>query len=113
MLPIKRRIKKELFPRIAKEGSFVHGDNFYFRLLENKDEKPSLFAFVVSAKVKNTSVGRHLIKRQLSAVIEGVLETIRGGFYCIVYVKNDVSHLPHQAIKKEIIKLLEKARLLK
>ena len=113
MLPIKRRIKKELFPKIVKEGSFVHGDNFYLRLLDRQDGKDSLFAFVVSAKVKKTSVGRHLIKRQLSAVIEGVLPVIRVGFYCIVFVKKDVTTLPFGEIKKEVIKLLEKAELLK
>jgi ribonuclease P protein component len=113
MLPIKRRIKKQLFPKIVKEGSFVSGDNYYLRLLGKKEGELSNFAVVVPAKVKKTSVGRHLIKRWISAVLEGVLAEIQGEFYGIVFVKKDVSGQSYNEVKKEIIKLLQKAQMLK
>ncbi len=110
MLSTKRRIKKEFFPKIIKEGVFVHGDNFYLRLLDRKDHLPTLFAFVVPLKVKKTSVGRHLIKRKLTSIVEKVLSDIKPGFSIIIFVKKDVSILPN--IEKETTELLVKAQVL-
>lgn len=110
MLPTKRRIKKEFFPKIIKEGVFVSGDNFYLRLLNRKDNLPTLFAFVVPLKVKKTSVGRHLIKRKLTAVVEKVLLDIKPDFSIIFFVKKDVSRLLN--IEKEVLGLLTKVQVL-
>jgi ribonuclease P protein component len=112
MLPIKIRVKKESFAKIMKEGVFVHGTNFYLRLLDRKDEKPSLFSFVVPNKVKKTSVGRHLIKRRMSAVVENLLTTLKSGYSVLFFAKKDVSALPYSEIEKEITELLRKAKLL-
>lgn len=111
MLPIKRRIKKESFGKIMKEGVFVHEVNFYLKLLDRKDDSPSLFAFVVPVKVKKTSVGRHLIKRRMTAVVENLLITLKNGYSCIVFAKKDVSTLPHEQIEKEVTDLLKKAKV--
>lgn len=110
MLPAKRRIKKEFFLKIIKDGYFVYGDNFYLKLLAKNDQLPTLFAFVVPLKVKKTSVGRHLIKRKLSAVIENILPNIKSGFYIILFIKKDV--ISSSDYKKEIVDLLSKAQVL-
>lgn len=107
MLPIKRRVKKEFFPEIMKNGRFLSGNNLYLRLLDRKDDKPSLFSFVVPNKVKKTSVGRHLIKRQITAVVEKVLNDIRPGFSVIIFVKNDISAFSYKKIEKEILDLID------
>jgi ribonuclease P protein component len=112
MLPIKRRVKKALFPKIMKEGIFLHGINFYLRLLDRKDALPTLFSFVVPNKVKKTAVGRHLIKRRISAVVENLLTTIKPGFLVIFFAKKDVSSLPFGEVEKEIVELMRKAKLL-
>jgi len=112
MLPIKRRIKKDSFSKIMKEGVFVHSDNVYLRFLDRKDQLSSLFTFVVPVKVKKTSVGRHLIKRQMTAVLEKFLLTVKSGFSVIIIAKKDLSSLPYTEIEKEIIKLLMKAQIL-
>jgi hypothetical protein len=44
---------------------------------------------------------------------EGVLAEIQGEFYGIVFVKKDVSGQSYNEVKKEIIKLLQKAQMLK
>ena len=95
-----------------KEGLFFHATNFYLRILDRKDGLPSLFAFVVPNKVKKTSVGRHLIKRGMSSMVEKLLITIKPGFSVIFLAKKDISTLPYIDIEKEIIELLEKARIL-
>ncbi len=108
MLPINSRVKKELFPKIMKEGVFLHGINFYMRFLDRKDSLPSLFSFVVPNKVKKTSVGRHLIKRRMSAVVEKLLITLKPGISAIIFAKKDVSKAPFGDVEKEIIELLKK-----
>ncbi len=112
MLPIKRRIKKESFPKIMKDGVFLHSPNLYLRFLDRKDESTSLFGFVVPNKVKKTSVGRHLIKRKLTAVVEKVLIGTKSGLSCLFFVKKDINLLPNQEIEKEMIDLLKKAKIL-
>ena len=111
MLPIKRRVKKELFPKIMKEGIFLHGINFYLRFIDRKDSLPSLFSFVVPNKVKKTSVGRHLIKRKMTAVVEKLLTTLKPGFSVIIFAKKDVSKVSFGETEKEIIELLRKAKI--
>jgi ribonuclease P protein component len=112
MLSTKNRIKKESFAKIMKEGVFVLSDNFSLRLLGRKDNKPNLFALVVPNKVQRTSVGRHLLKRKMSAVIEKVFPSLKLGHSIIVLAKKDVSQSPFAEIEKEIIVLLKKAKVL-
>ena len=103
-----------------KEGVFVHATDFYLRLLDRKDAKPSLFGFVVPNKVIKTAVGRHLLKRKMSAVVENLLTTLKSGFSAIFFArpngssgraKKDVSRLPYLEIEKEIFELLKKAKI--
>lgn len=102
-----------------KEGVFVYGTSLYLKLLPITPTKsakslenvvvPTLFSFVVPNKVKKTSVGRHLIKRRLTAVVEKLLITIKPGFLAIIFVKKDVSTLPFVEVEKEVVGLLRKA----
>jgi len=112
MLPTKRRVKKESFAKIMKDGVFLHAPNLYLRFLDRKDESPSLFGFVVPNKVKKTSVGRHLIKRRLTTIVEKLLLEIKDGFSGILFVKKDITPLPTLDIEKEITDLLKKAKIL-
>jgi len=119
MLPTKRRIKKDSFSEILKKGVFVHSTNIYLCLLPKNtiisaknEENPSLFGFVVSSKIKKTSVGRHFLKRKLSGSVEEILKSIKPGFYCLFFAKKDMSALPYSEIKEEVINLLKKAKML-
>ena len=86
MLPLKRKVKKEIFDQIMKKGVFVHSDSFYLKFLPQNTDLPSNFAFVVPIKVKRTSVGRHLIKRRMTAVVEKVLSYTKNGFFVIISI---------------------------
>jgi len=112
MLPIKRRVKKESFEKIMKDGVFLHSVNFYIRYFNRKDDLPSRFAFIVPAKVMKTSVGRHLIKRMMTAGVEKKLPAIKQGVSCIFFIKKDISAFSTSEIGKEIVAILEKAKLL-
>lgn len=122
MLPTNRRVRKESFDKIIKEGIFVHGNSLYLRLLSisliksTKSSEntilPSRFGFVVPNKVEKTSVGRHLIKRRLTAIVEKLLITIKPGFSVIVFVKKDILPLSFAEVEKEMAELLKKAKML-
>jgi len=112
MLPIKRRVRKESFEKIIKDGFFIHANYFYLKALNRNDEKPSLFGFVVPNKIKKTSVGRHLIKRKMSAVVEKFLLKVRLGFSCVFFLKKDIFTPSYKEIEKEILELLKKAKIL-
>ncbi|MEI6190908.1 MAG: ribonuclease P protein component [bacterium] len=119
MLPIKRRVKKESFAKIMKDGVFLHAPNLYLRFLcptslelHGANLQASRFGFVVPNKVKKTSVGRHLIKRSLTSIVEKVLPEIRNGFSCLFFVKKDITLISNQEIEKETIDLLKKAKIL-
>jgi ribonuclease P protein component len=107
MLPIKNRVKKESFEKIMKDGVFVHSPNLYLRFLDRKDGLPATFGFVVPNKVKKTSVGRHLIKRRMSAVVEKLLITIKPGVSAIFFVKKDVLKKTYGEMEIEIKQLLK------
>lgn len=109
MLPTKRRVKKEFFPEIMKKGSFLSGGSFYLRFLNRKDGFLSIFSFVVPNKVKKTSVGRHLIKRRMSFVVESEIDNFKTGFSCLIFAQKDPSALSATAIRKEILDLLFKS----
>jgi len=113
MLPKKNRVRKVFFPEIMKNGLFFHGESLYLRLLLKKDLELPLFSFVVPNKVKKTAVGRHLIKRKISAVVEKNLLNIKPGFFCVIFSKKDISHLSCTQIEVETMFLLRKAKMLK
>jgi ribonuclease P protein component len=108
MLPLKSRVKKDLFPKIMKEGVFLHSPNFYMRFIRNKPDSPPLFSFVLPNKVIKTSVGRHLLKRKMSAVVEKLLITQKPSISAILFAKKDVSKMPFGEVEKEIQELLNK-----
>ncbi len=106
MLAQARRVKKELFPTVLKSGRTFFGQAFYVKVLKRKDLGPSLFSFVVPAKVLKTSVGRHKLKRQMSSVVEKVLINDQKGLNIIFFVKNKPKNKIE--IKQEILDLLLK-----
>ena len=112
MLPIKRRIRKESFEKIMREGVFVHSNNLYFKFIDRKDDFISLFGFIVPAKVVKTAVLRHFIKRKMTAVVERVLADIKTGFSCLVFVKKNLLYFSRFEIESEILELLKKAKML-
>lgn len=112
MLSLKRRVKKESFEKIIKDGVFLRTDNFFVRFLDKKDNLPSRFAFVVPIKVKKTSVGRHLIKRKMTTVVEKIIANSKKGLSCIIFARKDISSLPYIETEKEIVGLLKKTEIL-
>ena len=98
-----------------KEGIFFGVDRFSLRLLDRKDGQPGRFSLVVPAKIKKTSVGRHLIKRKMTAAIEKNLADVKKGIAGIIFAKKDVSassYTSYTEIETEILELFKKAKIL-
>jgi ribonuclease P protein component len=116
MLPTNRRVKKEFFSEIIKNGSFLPGNNFYLKFVNRNGSTSSpqvtTFSFVVPAKIVKTSVGRHLIKRKMTAAVEKVLVNLKTGYSVIVFNKKDVTTLTYKDIEREILDLLSKIKVL-
>lgn len=66
-------------------------------------------AFVVSTKVKKTSVGRHLIKRRMSAAVENLWGELGKGLALVFTCNKDISKQTFEEIKSEVWELLLKA----
>jgi ribonuclease P protein component len=105
MLITKKRVKKELFPSIIKGGRTISSPNFYIRFLEQKESKTSLFSFVVPNKVVKTSVGRHKLKRKMSAVVEKNFKIIKNNLICLVFAKKNPPKLIYLEIETELLSL--------
>jgi ribonuclease P protein component len=117
MLPKKYRINKAFFASGLTGGKFYNGENITLRVFGQDNnielENKSIFSIVVPSKIEKLSVGRHLVKRRVSAVLEANLNQIRPGFAVVVSVKKNMKDQGFSLINKEVIFLLEKANLLK
>ena len=110
MLPTNRRVKKELFPEIMKKGLFLSSQSLSLKALNRKDNKPSLFSFVVPAKIVKTSAKRHLIKRKMTAVVEKKLKEVKNGFSVLFFlIKGTITY---EELEEEILSLLLKSKVL-
>ena len=85
MLNKKYRATRTDIEKTIKNGFVVDSPLFYFKVSKENTEKIS-FAIVVSKKVEKTSVGRHLIKRRISGVLEKKIDKIRPDFKKIIVI---------------------------
>ena len=111
MLPTKNRLKKEDFSTILKKGRFLHGQNLYIKYLKSENiDDISRFSIVVPAKVQKTSVGRHLVKRRVSAAVEKLLKSSKPQYLCAFFVKTKEEN--GKILGQETEELLKKAGIL-
>ena len=90
MLPSKKRISREVFPKRLFSGKTIHGPHFVVHHFPLKKEIPR-YAVIVSKKAIKTSVKRHHLKRRVYEIIEKFEKTnhIFGGYYIIVCKKTE------------------------
>jgi len=79
MIPKKYRATRIDIEETAKNG-FVYDRPCLYAKVSKKDMEKACFAIVISKKVEKLSVGRHLIKRRISNVIEKNLSKIKPEF---------------------------------
>lgn len=114
MLRNKYRAGRQDIEDTIKFGVTI-SENFLYAKISRKDgEKPG-FAIVVSKKIEKTSVGRHRMKRKISAAIEENLKKIGADFKktIVFFPKKTEKPISYKEIKKEVEEILKKARFLK
>ncbi|MFA6227387.1 MAG: ribonuclease P protein component [Candidatus Paceibacterota bacterium] len=94
----------------AIKGGFTVDSGILYAKISRKDTEKAGFAIVVSKKVEKTSVGRHLIKRRVSDVLEKNLSKLGSNFKkTVVFFAKKQEKVPEYAeIKKGVEEILLK-----
>ncbi len=112
MLPKQRRVGKEYFERIGKNGVSYHSPFFSVRILKSPEHKESKFSFTVSKKVSPGAVERNLLKRRGYSVVKDLLTKTQPFLLCAISIKKGAEVLLFQKFKEEIITLFKKATII-
>lgn len=107
MLPKQRRISKEFFEKIIKEGKNINSEHIYLRFTKNIG-KDSLFSFIISGKIAKKAVDRNLFKRRGRYIIQKNLNNIKAGYLYTFFAKKGVVELSFKVLEQEILFLLSK-----
>jgi len=113
MLATKNRLTKEKdFKRINRLSRPFF--SFYFRLkfLANNLDS-SRFAVVVSTKISKKATERNRIKRQIREIIRLNESRIKSKYDIIISAQNKALGKDYQDLEKNLLNLLNKAKLLK
>ena len=123
MLPKEYRLKRmKDFEILFKEGWFVSGEMFTAKVWKINVEKyprrkytedDLKIGLVVGLKVSKSAVKRNRLKRQMREVVRLALknEKLRKGFMVAIIAKPVALGKEHEEIEKDIVNVLEKAKL--
>jgi ribonuclease P protein component len=113
MLPKKRRIHKAFFEKVLAEGKSFHSSFLSLKAIKDQESKAeSRFSFVVSKKVSPLATKRNLLRRRGYSIIKKAWGRIPPSFTCIFILKKGVGALSFKDFEKEVLFLLEKARII-
>jgi ribonuclease P protein component len=110
MLNRKYRATRIDIESAIKTGISISGMVLYAKI-SKQDRKSAGFAIVVSKKVEKTSVGRHAIKRKISAYLESQLTKMNPEFKktLVFFVKDAKSPNFYTQAYKDLVDILKKA----
>lgn len=110
MLSRKYRAERIDIENTIKTGINIPGTCLYGKISKNDSPKAG-FAIVVSKKNEKTSVGRHSIKRNISACIEASLPLMQSGFKktIVFFVKDIKNPVFYNQTEKDVKEILTKA----
>jgi len=111
MLGRKYRASRKDIEAAIKSGAAVSFAVLYAKISRTDTEKAG-FAIVVSKKTEKTSVGRHALKRKVSAAIEANIKKMGPNFKktIVFFPKKTERPVPYAEIKKEVEEVLKKSR---
>lgn len=111
MISRKYRPTRKVIEQAIKTGMNIPGLFLYAKVSKHSEEKPG-FAIVISKKIEKTSVGRHLIKRRISAVLEDNILRINPDFKktAVFFPKKADKPLTYSMIKKDVEEILKRIK---
>jgi ribonuclease P protein component len=106
------RATREEIEKTIKSGINIPDNNFYAKVSRENGKKLG-FAIIVSKKTEKTSVGRHLIKRKISAALEASIPKIRPDFNktVVLFAKKPEKRISFKETKNELVEILKKAKV--
>lgn len=109
MLASKNRLKKKInFARIEIDGRLIQSRSFGMGIYNRKDDEPSHFGFIISAKISKKAVVRNKIKRIMSEVIRKNLDKLKNGYDVLFLIKPSIVKLDTDTIEKETYEIVIK-----
>jgi len=109
MLNQKYRATRPNIEETIKTGTSIVGKVLNTKISKDEGEKPG-FAIVISKKIEKTSVGRHQIKRKISAYLEENLSNLKPQFKktIVIFLKKKIGPLDYTEVKKDVEFVLKK-----
>jgi ribonuclease P protein component len=101
------------FRKVQKYGKVYQSTNFGISYIDNENDQPSKFAFVISTKISKEAVDRNTIKRHMSEAIRIMVKDIRSGLDVVFLAKPSIMRIPASEIVKEIRTAIKEGGFLK
>jgi ribonuclease P protein component len=112
MLPASRRIRRKDFKKIFSQGAYFSGVDLSMTTLYSPNMSTSRFAFSISKKIAKGAVLRNFLRRKGYNAIKEFLPKITHSFFVVFVYKRVPEQKDSTYLKKQIEKLLQKAKLL-
>lgn len=112
MIPSSRKVPKDLFEILMKQGRSFSSESFSARVVVGAGGLPAKFSVVVAKKLEKSAVQRNTYKRRVYSLLRPFLDRVPLGTLCVLFLKKKAnkSNLPNLAI--EIESFLKKSKLL-
>lgn len=112
MLKRENRLRaKQDFDRVRQAGHRWRGDLLSLSVFAHR-AGPTRFGFVVSKQVAPQASARNRRKRQMRAVVHGVLAHVAPGYDCVFVARPVREPASYREVAGEMVKLLVKANVL-
>lgn len=112
MLASRFRLPGYLIPEVKAKGRFYRFPAFSLIVLEDKKQKVSKFAVILSVKFDKRAVVRNKVKRNLLDSVRLLIPEIKPGHLVIFLPRKMLIEKKFEAIHKEVEKAFGKARLI-
>ena len=104
---------QENFKKVKEKGKTYQSDSFGVAYLKRKDNKNSLFGFVVSKKISKHAIQRNRIRRAMSEAVRYLLTRMKNGYDVVFLAKPLSVKKSTDEIMKEVDKSISHLKLLK
>ncbi len=111
MLSKKRRINKNSFQKLFKEGKTAGSRFFTIKILYTGGDL-SRFSVVVSSSIEKKAAQRNKFKRRGRNILIKNIDNIKKGVDVAIFLKKEAKELKFDDFERELVFLFEKAGLL-
>ena len=114
MLPKNRRIPKENFSAILKEGKRYNSLILllYVASIDKNHKELSRFSFSISKKICKKATDRNRYRRRGYSIIGNNIKRIKSGYFCFFSFKKESIGASFTILEKEIFDLLSVSNML-